>query len=188
MIGSSQTIRIDTRVLAATNRNLLDMVDEGTFREDLYYRLNVFPILVPPLRERTEDIPTLVRFFLTKHAERLGKRIEHIPKLGNSRPSSLLVDRQCPRTRKRHREGDDSHVRRLTTTPSTAILPIRKSRTSSQFCASFSFRRRGRTHSRRLGSHERRYRRCSNGAAKILDMNPNTLRSRMEKHGIKVQR
>ena len=71
-VGSSQTIRVDTRVLAATNRNLLDMVDDGTFREDLYYRLNVFPIQVPPLRERQEDIPTLVRFFLKKLAERLG--------------------------------------------------------------------------------------------------------------------
>ncbi|MCB0374256.1 MAG: sigma 54-interacting transcriptional regulator, partial [Muricauda sp.] len=78
-VGSSQTIRIDTRVLAATNRNLLDMVEEGTFREDLYYRLNVFPIQIPPLRDRTEDIPTLVRFFLAKHAERLNKLIEHIP-------------------------------------------------------------------------------------------------------------
>ena len=78
-VGSSQTIRIDVRVLAATNRNLLDMVDEGTFREDLYYRLNVFPIQIPSLRDRKEDIPTLVRFFLTKLSGRLGKVIENAP-------------------------------------------------------------------------------------------------------------
>jgi len=77
-IGSTQTIATDVRIIAATNRSLEELVDEGQFRADLYYRLNVFPIDLPPLRERTEDIPLLARHFLLQHAEKLGRRIEHI--------------------------------------------------------------------------------------------------------------
>ncbi|HYC23918.1 MAG TPA: sigma 54-interacting transcriptional regulator [Candidatus Bathyarchaeia archaeon] len=78
-LGSPRTIRVDTRVVAATNRNLEEMVAAGTFRSDLYYRLNVFPVALPPLRERSDDIPHLVRYFTQKFARRMNKRIETIP-------------------------------------------------------------------------------------------------------------
>ncbi len=78
-LGGSQTIKVDARIIAATNRNLEEEVRRGNFREDLWYRLNVFPITLPPLRDRREDIPLLVSFYLKKIAKRLGKSIEIIP-------------------------------------------------------------------------------------------------------------
>jgi len=78
-LGSTRTINVDVRLVAATNRNLEQMVADRQFRDDLYYRLNVFPITIPPLRERQEDIPLLIRFFASKFARRLKKRIEAIP-------------------------------------------------------------------------------------------------------------
>jgi len=78
-LGSSKTIRTDARLVAATNRNLAEMVDRREFRADLYYRLNVFPITAPALRERREDIPLLVRYFVQQFARRMNKRITHIP-------------------------------------------------------------------------------------------------------------
>ena len=78
-LGSTKTVRVNVRVIAATNRNLGQMVEEQTFRSDLYYRLKVFPITVPPLRERPGDIPLLVRHFAQKFSQRMKKRIETIP-------------------------------------------------------------------------------------------------------------
>jgi formate hydrogenlyase transcriptional activator len=78
-LGSTHTRRVDVRVVAATNRDLAQMVDAGQFRADLYYRLNVFPILVPPLRQRPEDIPPLVRHFVRHYARQLRKRLDTIP-------------------------------------------------------------------------------------------------------------
>ena len=78
-LGSTRTRRVHVRVVAATNRNLDEMVAAGTFRNDLYYRLNVFPITLPPLRERPEDIPPLVRYFVQKFARRMNKRVETVP-------------------------------------------------------------------------------------------------------------
>ena len=77
-LGGSHTIKVDTRIIAATNRNLEEEVRKGSFREDLWYRLNVFPITLPPLRDRLEDIPLLVDFYVGKIAKRLGKQIETI--------------------------------------------------------------------------------------------------------------
>ena len=78
-LGSSETIRVDVRIIAATNRNLEAEVRKGAFREDLWYRLNIFPITMPPLRARREDIPLLVHYFIDKISKRLGKSIEMIP-------------------------------------------------------------------------------------------------------------
>ncbi len=78
-VGGTTTLTADVRVIAATNRNLEEMVSQGEFREDLYYRLNVFPIRNLPLRERREDIPLLVRHFTQKYSEKSGKKIEQIP-------------------------------------------------------------------------------------------------------------
>ena len=75
-LGSDRTEHVDVRVIAATNRNLRQLVEEGRFQDDLYYRLNVIPIVVPPLRERAEDIPMLAKYFVHKHAARNGKLIE----------------------------------------------------------------------------------------------------------------
>jgi formate hydrogenlyase transcriptional activator len=81
-IGSSQPIKTDVRIIAATNRDLHKQVAQGDFRADLFYRLNVFPIMIPPLRERKADIPLLTHFFVQKYAPRIGRRIESVDAQG----------------------------------------------------------------------------------------------------------
>jgi formate hydrogenlyase transcriptional activator len=91
-LGSGRTHRVDVRLVAATNRDLTEMVNRGEFRSDLYYRLNVFPVLLPPLRERREDIPALVTHFVEILGRRVGREIEHIP----SETMSALSSYQWP--------------------------------------------------------------------------------------------
>jgi formate hydrogenlyase transcriptional activator len=103
-LGSTRTKKVDVRLVAATNRNLEKMIENREFRSDLYYRLNVFPIRIPPLRERPEDIPLLVRYFTQKYARRMEKQIESIPSVamkklsawrwpGNIRELENLIER-----------------------------------------------------------------------------------------------
>src|SRR5262249_26531425 len=91
-LGSSRTLRTDARLIAATNRELSKMVEEQKFRADLFYRLNVIPILVPPLRERPEDVPLLVRHFAELFSRRINKTIRTIP----GETMSALVQYQWP--------------------------------------------------------------------------------------------
>ena len=78
-LGSAHTIHVNVRMIAATHRNLPEMIREGKFREDLFYRLNVFPVAIPPLRERREDIPLLVNYFVSKLSRQMGRQIKTIP-------------------------------------------------------------------------------------------------------------
>ena len=137
-LGSNRTIRVDIRMVAATNRDLAQMVTDKQFRSDLYYRLNVFPILNPPLRERSSDVPALVQYFTKKFAARMKKRITTIPaetmtalsryhwpgnirELENfieravilSRGSSLVVPVSELKTRRAISDGDARHVSTL---------------------------------------------------------------------------
>ena len=91
-LGSTRTIHVNVRLVAATNRDLAQMVAEGRFRNDLYYRLNVFPLTLPPLRERRDDIPRPVRHFTQRFARRMGRQIETIP----SEVMSALVQYAWP--------------------------------------------------------------------------------------------
>ena len=114
-IGSTKTIKVDVRLIAATNRDLLRMVEEQRFRDDLYYRLNVFPIHVPPLRERPEDIPALVSSFVQRLARPMNRRVEVIPREtldalrrytwpGNIRELANLIERAMILSRGRRLE------------------------------------------------------------------------------------
>jgi transcriptional regulator with GAF, ATPase, and Fis domain len=128
-LGSARTIRVDVRIIAATNRRLAEMVADGRFRDDLYYRLKVFPIVVPPLRDHREDIPALVRHFVKKHGARLNRHIETIPSMamdalmrwqwpGNVRELGNLLERAVILTR-----GPNLHVPLSEVTLSTADAP-----------------------------------------------------------------
>jgi len=180
-LGSPDTLKVDVRIIAATNRILEKEVENGKFREDLYYRLNVFPIHIPPLRERKEDIPLLVKHFTEKYSTKSGKRIElitqnvidalqvyHWP--GNVRELENIIERSVivsqgkklmlgdwlPRSDHR---TERSHIPTLEELEKKHILDVLEL-----------------TGWRIRGDH---------GAAKILNLKPTTLASKMEKLGIK---
>jgi formate hydrogenlyase transcriptional activator len=125
-LGSTQTRKVNVRLVAATNRNLEEMIAAREFRSDLYYRLNVFPIRLPPLRERTQDIPLLVSYFVQKFAKQMQKKIEDIPAAamkaltawewpGNIRELANFVERGVILTRGRSLWAPLAELRKITT-------------------------------------------------------------------------
>ncbi len=169
------------RIIAATNRDLLKAVRENTFREDLYYRLNVFPIALPPLRERTEDIPLLVHFFVHKFASRIGKRIEGVsretmhrlrtyPWPGNVRELENILERAVILA--------TGPLLEITADVLPTILPA-ASRSSPRTMQNME-----RDHILSVLEQTRWVINGPRGAAQILNLHPNTLRSRMKKLGI----
>ena len=102
-VGSSQPLAVDVRVLVATNRDLKSAVDAGTFRQDLFYRLNVFPIHLPSLRERVDDIPLLVEYFIDRYAKKAGKNFSDITNKTFAAVSSVRLAGEHSRATKCHR-------------------------------------------------------------------------------------
>ncbi len=180
-LGSPRTHKVNVRVIAASNRDLAKAVREGRFREDLFYRLNVFPIHVPPLRERVEDIPLLVFAFLEEFSARMGKRITKVPRKvmeslerhhwpGNIRELRNVVEHGLILS-----SGDTLKIPALNDSPETTRVPLTLAETERAHIV----KTLGRTGWRIKGPH---------GAAKLLDLNPATLYSRMRKLGIPNRR
>jgi transcriptional regulator with GAF, ATPase, and Fis domain len=136
-VGSNQSLKIDVRVVAATNRNLEAAIAGGVFREDLFYRLNVFPIEVPPLRQRREDIPVLVEYFVDRYASKAGKKITGIDKRslellqsyswpGNIRELQNVIERSVIVCDRHNLAVDESWVGRGTDSRLAAVQPLSK--------------------------------------------------------------
>ena len=179
-LGSTRTLHVDVRVVAATNRDLTQMVEDRLFRSDLYYRLNVFPIVVPPLRERAEDIPLLVRYFAQKHARRMDRRIETIPAEemealtryqwpGNVRELENLIERAVILSR-----GPALHV----------PLPENRFSADAPAASPVTLEAAEREHILRALRDTNWVIAGPNGAAARLGMKRTTLQSRMAKLGI----
>ena len=182
-IGGSETLTSDFRLIAATNRNLEEAVKAGTFRADLYYRLNVFPILVPSLRERTDDIPLLASHFLKIYSNKVGKRFEEIAKEeinkllhydwpGNIRELENIIERSTI----------------LSTSPNFFVTQLKTNQ--PEFLAQDELATLEEVERRHiitvLGKSDWKVR-GANGAAKILGLKPTTLDYRMKKLGITRQ-
>ena len=111
-LGSTRTIRGDVRLVAATNRDLVQLTAQKQFREDLYFRLNVFPIRIPPLREREGDIPLLVRHYVCKYAQRMNKQIETIPEPAMTQLCHYSWPGNVQGTPELYRTGGDPNLRK----------------------------------------------------------------------------
>ena len=181
-LGSAKTVKVDVRVIASTSRDLKEEVRAGRFREDLFYRLNVFPVTIPPLRERADDIPDLVRFFADKYSRKIGKRIETIPKVamkalqayswpGNIRELEHIIERSLITSEGTVLQLAD-HLE-----PVQGAEPVES---SLRDLAAME-----REHIVRVLRETGWKIEGQKGAAKILNLNPSTLRSRIKKLGIK---
>jgi PAS domain S-box-containing protein len=181
-LGGTQTIKVSARIIAATNRNLEEEMKAGHFRADLWYRLNVYPITVPPLRERTADIPLLVAFFLEKYSKQLGKTIEKIPSglletlknymwPGNIRELQHVIERAVINSKGTTLQLADDLIGEAT--PNAPTLAGDK--TLEEMERDYVLAVLGKTGWKIEGRL---------GAAQILNLHPNTLRSRMKKLGI----
>jgi formate hydrogenlyase transcriptional activator len=183
-LGSSRTIRVDARLVAATNTDLAQKVADNQFRIDLYYRLNVFPIVIPPLRERREDIPLLVRYFAQKYARRMKRPIDSIP----SRSMTALTDYHWPGN---VRELENFIERAVILSRGTELqLPLAelKQRTKSPLLGSSNslatLEHAERDHIMRALSETDWIIGGPTGAAVRLGMKRTTLQSKMKKLGI----
>ena len=176
-LGTAETITVDVRVIAATNRDLEEAVRDGSFREDLFYRLNVYPVTIPPLRQRREDIPPLVRAFVKEFNETMGKRVENVsrrsmkdleayPWPGNVRELRNIIERAMIRTK-----GETLRV----DLPSRRTGPESEDRTLAGLERSHILRTLDETGWRVRGV---------GGAAEVLGLKATTLESRMKKLGI----
>ncbi len=192
-IGGSQTITADVRVIAATNRDLTRAVAEGTFRQDLYYRLNVFPIALPPLRTRPEDVPLLVHYFVSRFAAKIGRRIARVPKEalqrlatyswpGNVRELENVIERAVILS-----PGPDLQIAAemlMETAPAPHGGPAAEAATSDARSDPASLEAVERSHIVSVLKRTKWRIDGPDGAARVLSMNPSTLRSRLKKLGI----
>jgi len=181
-VGSGRPMKVDVRVIAATNRNLQEAVKAGSFRADLFYRLNVFPVELPPLRTRPSDIPLLVNFFLVKYANRLGKSFQGVTKdtmtrlqqygwPGNIRELENVIERAAILAQDSMVRIDDSLIMR--------------SDAGARAADSGTLQHVERAHILRILQETGWVIEGKQGAAVRLGLHPNTLRSRMQKLGIK---
>lgn len=191
-MGGDKPIPVDIRVIAATHRNLENMVSENRFREDLWFRLNVFPIIVPPLRQRKEDVPALARHFVALKSRELGiapppaiapgalERLVNYSWPGNVRELENLVERELIR----HQGGQlrfdsmaalQSRGKVETVVGESAGGPLDLDEVMSLHIAKVLEMTKGKVHG-------------PGGAAELLGINPNTLRARMNKLGVNFGR
>ena len=179
-LGSSGTIKVDVRVIAATNRNLEQEVRRGRFREDLWYRLSIFPITVPPLRERVEDIALLVDFFVDKISKRLGKSIESIP----TSVMNILQDYHWPGN---VRELENVLERAIINSsgPKLRLVDELKKQDKDLTSTKKTLEQVERDHIVRVLEQTNWKVSGQGGAAEILGLNRSTLRARIRKLGIR---
>jgi formate hydrogenlyase transcriptional activator len=196
-VGSNRSVRVDVRIICATNRKLEESIRAGTFRSDLYYRLNVFPLEVPPLRERRSDIEQLAKFFISRYARNLGKRITGISegateKLlsyswpGNIRELQNVIERALivatgPIL---DLENGLSSIP-VTPAPHEPRPEVEELVLDNDQCAPKTLQEVEREHILAVLQQTHGVIEGANGAAKTLGLHPNTLRHRMEKLGIK---
>jgi formate hydrogenlyase transcriptional activator len=179
-LGSTRTHQVDVRLVAATNRNLVDMVKRSEFRSDLYYRLNVFPIPLPRLRERREDIPALVEHFVEIYARRMGKQVEHIL----PETMSALVSYQWPGN---IRELQNFIERSVILTSGNVLHPplaSLKNAAEAESLGAITLEDAEREHIRKILEQTRWVVAGPNGAAARLGIKRSTLYFRMQKLGI----
>jgi PAS domain S-box-containing protein len=178
-LGSSRTIKVDVRIIATTNRDLEAEVRKGRFRQDLYYRLNVFPITVPPLRQRKDDIPIMVRAFVERHSRKMGKQIESIPK----DVMQALIDYSWPGN---VRELESVIERAVILAPGSVLQLADNLEISPPVlsAATKTLVETERNHILRILADTGWRIEGKEGAASILGLHPSTLRARMHKLGI----
>jgi len=194
-VGSSRTVRVNVRVIAATNRNLEDAVREGVFRSDLYYRLSIFPITLPPLRERRKDIPILVKHFVNQISRKFGKEIDTIPKEtmtslqnypwpGNIRELRNVIERAIIITQ-------GPHLCLVDNFEQSSLQPVESQSFTPEAVATEFTAGRGETleesqYNLILNTLKKNYWRVEGpyGAAAVLNIHPSKLRSLMKKLGI----